>query len=71
MLVFTETSESILGRVIEESQRSINGKTVYKRSLPKLGDDFLPTGERYEMWEVREGNMSTFFNTLEEAIEAG
>ncbi len=69
MLIFTETHESIGGFIITNTQGMENGCLLEQCSLPKLGDNFLPTGERYTMWTVKHPSYSGtyFFKELWEA----
>lgn len=66
-MIFTQTREPIMGYVVEGSETEFLGLTIRKRSLPILGKDFQPTKERYERWEVVQGNRSWFFDSLYEA----
>lgn len=59
-MFFTETSEPIGGYVIEGTESVFLDFIIRRRSLPKLGDNFKPTGERYELWEVCRSNKSLF-----------
>ncbi len=66
-LQFGETTESILGHEI--GRTSCHGILIVKRSLPRLDDNFQPTGKRYELWTIPQGNRVHFYKTKAEAIE--
>lgn len=63
-LIFTETKESISGKVVDGSESTFLGYQIRQRILPRLDDDFQPTGETYRLWEACWGDQSWFAPTL-------
>ena len=66
-MFFTKTHVSIGGEAIPDSEVYFLGILMRRRRLPRIGEDFIPTGDYYERWEVIRGNQSWFFATKIEA----
>ncbi len=66
-MVFTESNQSILGKIVEGTEEQFLGLFIRKRRMPKLDDNFQPTNEYYGKWEIVRGNQSWFLTTKIEA----
>lgn len=66
-MTFHASNKSIAGVAIEGSGFWFLGYYIQRRIIPKLDDDFEPTNETYEKWELRCCNESWYYRTIYEA----